>query len=322
MRVLITGLGGELATRVALLLEGERSIDALLGFDVDPPRKRLHRTEFHRLDSRDRRRVATLVREWRPTAVVHLAIDEPDARTPARAAPQRTHDATVAALGAAAEGGALERVVLRSGIEVYGRARGAVMVPDEDVPPAPTSPFGRMLLDAERVAAAAATSSNASLAALRFAPIVGPHYPSPLGRLLRLPVVPVSLLADPPFSLLHQEDAARAIVAALLQRVDEPVNVVGAGAVTAWQAALLGGRVPLPMLGFEWPLVRRVTEFVGAPMPAHVLELLHRGRTADGGRAERILGLTPEHLTPDTLADLFEWAPVTALRVVSDEEAA
>ncbi|MCU1460002.1 MAG: hypothetical protein JWO37_77, partial [Acidimicrobiales bacterium] len=91
MRVLVTGIAGELATRVARLLEAERSVDALLGFDADPPRQRLRRTEFHRMDPRDRRRVAALVSEWCPTAVVHLGIDEPDARTPARAAPGRTH---------------------------------------------------------------------------------------------------------------------------------------------------------------------------------------------------------------------------------------
>ena len=65
--------------------------------------------------------------------------------------------------------------------------------------------------------------------ALRLAPVLGSHVPSPLGRLLRLPVVPVPALADPPFQLLHQEDAARAMVEALLRGVDGPLNVVGAG---------------------------------------------------------------------------------------------
>ncbi|MCU1461124.1 MAG: hypothetical protein JWO37_1199, partial [Acidimicrobiales bacterium] len=234
----------------------------------------------------------------------------------------RTHAGTVAALGAAADAGQLDRIVLRSGIEVYGRARGSVMVPDEEVPPAPTSPFGRVLLDAERIAAEAARVAGATVATLRLAPVVGPHFPSPLGRFLRLPIVPLSLLADPPFSLLHQEDAARAIVAALLTRVDEPVNVVGPGAVTAWQAARVGGRVPLPLIGPEWSLVRRVTALAGAPVPAHVLELLHRGRTADGGRAGDVLGVAPAHTTPDTLRALFEWAPITALRPSADDAAA
>ena len=57
----------------------------------------------------------------------------------------------------------------------------------------------------------------------------GPHVPSPLGRLLRLPVVPVSLLADPAFSVIDDQDAATAVVAAAAHRFDGPVNVVVAG---------------------------------------------------------------------------------------------
>jgi hypothetical protein len=68
--------------------------------------------------------------------------------------------------------------------------------------------------------------------------------------------------------------------------------------------------------------VRRITELIGAPVPGHVLELLHRGRTADGGRAAQVLGVSPVHATPETLRDLFEWAPITPLRPATDEAAA
>ena len=70
--------------------------------------------------------------------------------------------------------------------------------------------------------------------------VVGSHVPSPLGRLLRLPAVPVPALADPPFSLLHPDDAATAMVEALLRRVHGPLNVVGPGAASPWQAASRG----------------------------------------------------------------------------------
>ena len=55
MRILITGMGGELGTRVAQLLEAERWVDALAGMDIDPPRRRLKRADFHRIDPRNRR---------------------------------------------------------------------------------------------------------------------------------------------------------------------------------------------------------------------------------------------------------------------------
>ena len=54
-------------------------------------------------------------------------------------------------------------------------------------------------------------------------------------------------------------------------------------------------------------------------MPPHVLELLHRGRTADGTLASDVLGVRPRS-TVEVVKDLYEWGTVTQLRPA--EEAA
>jgi UDP-glucose 4-epimerase len=306
-------MGGDLGTRVARALEDAGLAGELVGTDADPPRRRLRSAHFHRIDPRDRRRLAALVREVAPEVVVHLGVYEPDARAPAAAAGAMTASAALAVLGAAAETGALRAIVVRSGIEVYGRRRGSVTVPDESVPPDPTSAFGRSLLEVERVAAAAGRTADVPVAALRLAPLAGSHVPSPLVRLLRLPVVPFEGLADPPFCLLHPGDAAAAVVAAVRAQVDGPVNVVAAGAVTAAQAARLGGRVPFPVTGPGWAVVRRLTSLAGAPLPDHVAELLRRGRAADASAAATLLGVVPEHSALDVVKDVYEWAPVAPL---------
>jgi UDP-glucose 4-epimerase len=156
---------------------------------------------------------------------------------------------------------------------------------------------------------------------LRFAPLVGPHFPSPLGRYLRLPLVPVSGLSDLPFALLHQEDAASAIVAAIDHGPDGPVNVVAPGAVTASQAVRLGGRIPLPVVGPGWILARVAAEVFGAPLPDHIQELLTRGRVADGGRAESLLGVSALRSTPEVVKELFDWASVVYLPVTEGRAA-
>jgi UDP-glucose 4-epimerase len=314
MRVLVTGMGGDIGARVTNLLERDGRVQDVLGVDIDPPRRRLHRAEFRRVDPRDRRKLVRIVRDFAPTAVVHLGVYEPNARAGPALARSLTHEFTVSALGAAAQSPDLDRVVVRSGIEIYGRARGAATRPDESVPPSPTTPFGQSLLEVERAARDAASSAGAALSLVRCAPIVGPHMSSPLGRLLRLPVVPTGGLSDLPFSLLHQNDAARAFVLALETGHDGPLNVVGPGAVTGAQAARLGGRVPLPMVGPQWLAARAVAELVGAPLPPHVRELLTRGRTADGGFAVDVLGLRDLRTTPDVVRDLYDWATVTFLR--------
>lgn len=315
MRVLITGMGGELGTRVANLLEADPTVDAIAGIDVDPPRRRLHRAEFWRIDPRDRARVADRVTALAPTVVVHLGTYEPYARCSPSSAIARTASGSIATLQAAAATGSLDHVVLRSGIEVYGRRRGAPDVPTEDDPTDPTTPWGHSLLHAERVARDTAAAAGATVCLLRSAPFVGPHFPSPLGRLLRLPVVPVAAVREPSFSVLHQEDAAAAFVAAVHQRVDGPVNVLGEGTITASRAALLGRRVPLLVTGPAWRPARLAAELAGAPIPAHVHELLTRGRTADGSRAQELLGIAPAHRTADVIRQLHAWTEVTYLRI-------
>ena len=318
MRVLVTGMGGELGTRVANLLEADPSVDAVAGMDSVPPRRRLRRADFWRIDPRDRDRVAAAVTEFAPTVVMHLGTYEPYARCSPTSAIARTAAGTIATLQAAAATGSLEHVVVRSGIEVYGRRRGGPNHPTEDDRVDPTTPWGHSLLHAERVARDAAAAAGATACLVRSAPFVGPHFPSPLGRLLRLPVVPVAAFCDPAFSVLHQEDAAAAYVAAAHRRVDGPVNVVGEGTVTASQAALLGRRVPVFVTGPGWRAARLAAEVAGAPIPAHVHEQLTRGRTADGSRVGDLLGVTPRHRSVDVIRQLHAWTEVTYLRIADE----
>jgi UDP-glucose 4-epimerase len=315
VRVLVTGVGAELGTRVASLLAADRRVSAVAGLDLTPPARQVPGLQFTEVEPRDRRRVLAAVRNFEPTAIVHLGVYEPDAWSSPRIARERTSANTLTVLGAAAELGSVDRIVVRSGIEVYGRARLAASMPDESVPPYPTTAFARSLLEVERLAASAGSSAGAPVAVLRLAPVIGPGVASPTARYLQLPVVPISALADPSFSLLHVEDAARAFVGALRRSVDETVNVVGAGALTVWQAARLGGRLPVPLVGPEWRFVRPLAQLAGAPLPEHLLELIHRGRTADGGRAGAALGVKLAYSTREAVAELHRGpAPAASAR--------
>jgi UDP-glucose 4-epimerase len=313
--VLLTGTGGDFGYQVAALLEKDGAVEALAGLDARPPRRRIRSMKTITLEPGERRRILRAVRDFEPTAIVHLGSWEPDARVAARLAAERTSALAIAVLGAAGDLPGLDRVVVRSDISVYGRARGSATVPDESVPPVPTTPWGRSLLEVERLAASAGRSADAPVASLRFAPLVGRRFPSPLARYLRLPVVGFSALADPAFSVVEVGDAAAAVVAALHRRADGPLNVVGPGAVTVSQAARLGRRLPLPVIGPEWALLRRVAGLARVSLPDHVLELIHRGRTADGLLGQSVLGVVPTR-TPDVMRELYGWSPPADLHVV------
>ncbi len=314
MRVLVTGMGGELGTRVAQLLEERDEIDEVVGVDFVPPRRRLRRASFRRIDPRDRERLVDFVTELEPTAVAHVGVYEPHARSSPRTATEMTDSSALAALGAAARTGSVNRVVVRSAIEVYGRGRGLPDVPDEAVPPKPGTRFGASCLAVEALAATLSRRHHFPVSLVRLAPVVGSHVPSPLGRLLRLPAVPVPALDDPAFSMVHPEDAARALVAALMVGYDGPLNVVGTGAASPWQAVRLGNRVPVPVFGAGWAVAARVAEVAGAPLPSHVIELLRNGRTADGSHAFHALHLPRPRPVQQICSELYEWATVTPLR--------
>jgi UDP-glucose 4-epimerase len=308
MRVVITGMGGELGTRVATLLEDHDEVTGIVGIDIEPPRRHLRRTDFHRVDPRNRARMIEVISAFAPEVLLHVGVYEPNARSSPRSAAARTAAGTVAAMDAARQAGALRHVVMRSGIEVYGRSSGTPDRPDEGVQPAPTTPFGQSLLHAERVVVEGARRAHATAALLRFAPILGPHFPSPLGRLLRLPAVPVPAFGGGTFCVVHREDAARALVAAAVRPgIDGPCNVVAPGEVSAWDAVRMGGRIPVPVCGLGWQAAKLSAELSSAPLPDHVVELLVKGRLADGGRTVGMLGVQPEHGTRDVVRHVHEW---------------
>lgn len=307
-------MGGELGSLVASLIEADPAVSELVGVDIDPPRRRLRRAQFHRIAPTDRSKLVDLVTRFNPHVVVHLGVYEPLARANEHEAARWTPAAAIGILGAAAECPALEAIVVRSGTEVYGRRRGAVTRPDEHAPIAPTSPFGEQLAAVERVARDAASAAGVPATLVRLAPVMGGHVPSPLGRLLRLPIVPFSVLADPAFDVVDGHDAAAALVAAMTCAYDGAVNVAASGSITIRQALRSGGRRTVPFLGPEWALVRPLLAAQGAPVPMHVMELVHRGRLADGSRAAELLGVAPRLTTSEVIDRVFRWESVVHVR--------
>ena len=309
-RVFVSGVGAELGTLVAGLLEREAWVGALAGIDADPPRHRLPRTTYHRIHPDHHERIVDTITAFDPHVLVHIGVWEPDARAGPRQAAKLNDHAATSVLGAAAECPSLEHVVVRSGIEIYGRARGSLTRPTETAPIRPTSDWGRTVAAIEQTAARAGERIGVTVGAVRLAPVLGPHVPSPLGRLLRMPAVPFSLLADPPFAVIEDRDAARAIVAAARVGLAEPVNVVASGAITALQAARRGRRLPVPLVGPEWRMTRMLSYLAGAPIPDHVAEVLHRGRLADNARMQDLLGVRAETSTIEVIDRLYHWPDV------------
>ncbi len=293
VRVLISGMGGELGSRIASLLEAESWVGSLEGIDTDPPRTRLRRTVFHRIVPGQHDRIVSEVTRFNPHVLVHLAVWEPHARAPPDTALRLTDDATTRPGRCRRVPGARVDRPAQRHRGLRARRRGSVTRPVRTSPSTPPATGAGCWPRSKPTAARSPNGSASSVGSLRLAPILGPHIPSPLGRFLRMPVVPFSALADPPFAVIHQHDAADAFVAAVRDRLAEPLNIVAPGAVTALQAIRRGRRLPVPLFGPDWAIARGLAYVSGAPLPDHVLEMLHRGRLADNSRARAVLGFTP-----------------------------
>ena len=309
-RVLISGMGSELGSLVASLFEAEPWVGELAGIDIDPPRRRLRKATFHRIEPHQRSRMVDVVTEFDPHVLIHLAVWEPDARASTRHAKRLTDEFSTAMFGAARECPSLRQVVVRSAVEVYGRGSETPKQPDESAALRPTSAFGEMAAQIEQAATEFGSDRNVDVGILRLAPVLGPHVPSPLGRLLRLPIVPYNLLGNPAFAVVRDTDAAAAFVAAARNGLGEALNIVADGDISAWQALRRGNRVPLPLIGPEWAIIRRLSTVAGAPVPDHVSELLTHGRLINGDRAQTVLDFRPQHSTHDVIDRLYAWPAV------------
>ena len=314
MRVLITGMGGEIGTRTARLLEGRDDIEAVSGIDFEPPRRLLRLAEFHWIRPDDRDGIVDVVEAFRPDSVVHLGVYEPHSRSTPDQASTRTLEGTSTLLESLDRVGSVRRIVARSGIEVYGRSGSAPLVPDEEAPVQPSSQFGHILSEMEEELTTWGASAGVSVARLRFAPISGAHMPSPLARYLRMPVVPVGWPADCRFTLVHVNDVCSSILAALQADVDMALNVVGHGSLSPTEAVRMGSRLPLPVVGPALRLAGVLTELLGSPLPDHTRELLTRGRLADGSQAKKVLGMQPDLSTADVVGDVYQWGADDYLR--------
>ena len=307
-RLLVVGVGSELGSLATALLEQQPTFGEILGIDVHPPRRRLRRTEFARVEHQN---VAEFVRRastHRPDVIVHLGVWEPHARLGTKDARTATGNYAKALCEILTMVNDVARVVVRSGVEVYGTQSG--LVHDEGSLVRPTSTYGHMLTSLESMVADA-SSSNTVTTVLRFAPVIGAHVPSPLGRLLRLPFVPVDPLSRSQFQVVADDDAARAVVHAATRGRQEAVNIVAGGPVTVNSAMQRGRRVLVPVLPYTWPIASSLTTLAGAPLPDHVRELLQHGRLARTTTHD--IDYRPAHSTADVIARLFSWPSVVRI---------
>ena len=260
---------------------------------------------FTRIDPRDRDRLVAFVTDFAPTRSRTSASTSPTSRmAPRRRRPSAPRRARSHALGAAARAGRLERVALRSGLEVYGRGRGrparARRGRAARADHAVRAHAARGRVDGGR---ARAPPRRRGVARCATPVVAGSHVAEPARRACcGFPAVPVPAFADPPFSLLAPRrrgagDGAKRSCAGTTARSTSSGRARRARGRRC--ASAVASRCPCSGPGWRSP--RAVARARRARRSPHVIEVLRHGRTGDGSRAVDELELGFVHPTQEVL---------------------
>jgi UDP-glucose 4-epimerase len=329
LTVAITGPTGEIGQAVVAALERSREIGSILGMarsPFDPRALGWKKVSYRRGDVLDRDAVDALVRD--ADVVVHLAFMIMGGARESRAVNlvgSRNVFEAAAATGA-------ERLVYASSVAAYGFHRDNPQPLTEEVPARGTAAHYYSAQKAEVEALLATTLAGSATAAYVFRPciVAGPQAPLLIDSLPytqisgRLPGPVLSLLEgvpilkpvlpDPgvPFQLVHHDDVAAAMRAAVLGRGAAGVyNLAGAGQLTIkLMAEELGWySIPVPELALD-----AVADIVGRlgflPAQAQWIAAFREPVIMSASKARRELGWRPRH---DALHTLRETIAATRL---------
>ena len=329
LTVAVTGPTGEIGQAVVAALERTRDVRRIIGMarkPFDPETKGWKKVSYRRGDVLDRSAVEALV--GTADVVVHLAFmimgGAKESRAVNLVGSRNVFETTVSA-GA-------KRLVYASSVAAYGFHRDNPRPLTEEVPARGTAAHYYSAQKAEVEALLAATLVGSTTAGYVFRPCIvgGPNAPllidslpyTQISERLPAPVlalldgVPIlkPVLPDPgvPFQLVHHDDVASAMRAAVLGRGAPGVyNLAGAGQLTVKLLAEELGwySIPVPELAVD-----AVAEMIGRlgflPSQAQWIAAFREPVIMSTSKARRELGWRPRH---DALQTLRE--TITAARM-------
>jgi UDP-glucose 4-epimerase len=294
-RVLVTGVSNPLGAEVARRLAPH--VPHLFGCDVADPISALEEMDFVHADTRHAA-IGKLVRQMHIDTVVHLAVmvDSPrDERS--------IHETDVIGtmnvlVGCSAPSSHVRRLIVKSSQAIYGAGRTDPSFFSEDMTSVErtASSITRDLLDMEQlVSEFALRNESCQVSVLRLGFRVSED--TTLARYLSLPIVPTFAGFDPRLQLLHEDDAAEAIVRAVLGEHPGVFNVAADGVVLLSQAiAIMGGR-PAPILPpyGHWIARLGLRAMTRVDIQAYLADVIAFGSVMDCSRLEAEFDWKPAH---------------------------
>lgn len=283
-RVLVTGLGTFWGGRLAQALERDPSVEVIIGLDTHAPRVRLERTEFVRSDE-NYSILSRIVSATGVDTVVHTFLVVDSTQMKGRTLHEINVIGTLNLFAAAsAPGSTVRTVVVKSSTLVYGAGpKDPNWFTEDDTRTSPArTRVERSLLEVDNYLDDFVTDNpEVAVARLRFSNVLGPEIVTPIGKALKLPLVPSLFGFDTHLQFTHESDVVRAIMFVLDHRLTGIYNVAADG-LLPWSevAALCGKRLaPMPPVGVG--LATRPLQLLGVDLPDEMVNVLRYGRGVD-----------------------------------------
>lgn len=302
----VTGATGDLGRLLLPRLAEDPRVEKVIALDVAAPVP-MKKVEFRKVDLTrpgTENELSGALRETGVQALYHLAFISSRVRSAAFA-----HELEViGSMHVLAAAGALglKRLIFPSLTALYGARPNAPALITEATLLAgcPGSRFVNDKVEVEhQLEAFRSAHPQMQVLVLRFAPIVGPTSDNPITRWLRTRVVPTLLGFDPLWQVLHEEDAADALLAALFTEATGAFNVAAEGVLPLSAVVKLSGGFAVPLPRSLLANAMRALEALGAPtaLPP-LMDYLHYSWVADGSRAARDLQFSPKWQARDAIA--------------------
>jgi UDP-glucose 4-epimerase len=294
-RVLVTGVSNPLGAEVARRLAPQ--VPHLFGCDLNDPISALEEMDFVHADTRHVA-IGKLIRQLNVDTVVHLAVMV-DSPRDERSIHETDVIGTMNVLaGCSAPTGRVRRLIVKSSQAIYGAAPTDPSFFSEEMTNSEraASSVTRDLLDMEQlVSEFALRNESCQVSVLRLGYRVSED--TTLARYLSLPIVPTFAGYDPRLQLLHEDDAAEAIVRAVLGEHPGVFNVAAGGVVLLSQAIAIMGGSPAPVLPpyGQWIGRLAVRAATGVQLQAHLADLIAFGSVADCSKLETEFGWRPAY---------------------------
>lgn len=323
-RVLITGISGHLAGKLARRLEGDPDVEYVVGIGLEEPSQDLERTEFVRADIRNPLTVKVL-QTTEVDTVVHLHILATPRGVGGRSQMKEINViGTMQLLGACQRAERVRKVVMKSTTAVYGAdPRDPALFTEEMAARSePRHGYTKDAVEVERYARGfGRRRPDVAVTLLRFANFLGPEIDTPLTRYFSLPVVPTAMGYDPRLQFVHEDDAVEVLHRAVRQDHPGIYNVAGDGVLLLSQALRLMGRPSVPVvLPLVAPMASVFRRFGVVDFATDQLRYLLYGRVADNARMKERFGFAPRFTTKDALLDFARGRRVR--RLVSERRLA